>query len=138
VKTGDLLEQVVLAGAVGVTSRTGLIIGCCAVAAKVLCAPPVRDAIADAVRRDPDLGRRAGGAETGGPDRVSAGRGAAGVAEACLTGGARGCGAVLTEVGAGGHAETDEHTAARHPVGGDRVNGADRVGGRGGGQDTRS
>src|SRR5207237_10445947 len=47
IKTGDVLEQVVLARAVGVASGAGLTVGCGAVTANVLAPPPVREAIAD-------------------------------------------------------------------------------------------
>src|SRR5205823_9207729 len=139
IETGDVLEQVVLAGAVGVTSGAGLTIGCGAITAKVLGAPQIRDAITDTVGRDPDLGGRAGCAETGGADRVGAGCAVVAVSVGGLPVGDGVVRCVLPKVWSGGDIEGYGNARLRNAIGGDHgddsVRGTNNVRGRGRRQD---
>ena len=82
-------------------------------------APQIRDAITDTVGRDPDLGGRAGGAETRGADRVGAGRAIVGVSVGGLPVGDGVAGCILSKVWSGGDIEGYGNARLRNAIGGD-------------------
>ena len=102
-------------------------------------APQIRDAITDTVGRDPDLGCRAGCAETGGADRVGAGCAVVAVSVGGLPVGDGVVRCVLPKVWSGGDIEGYGNARLRNAIGGDHgddsVRGTNNVRGRGRRQD---